>query len=151
MHLPSTVTHPRAESRSLLSVRHVGTGRALIMDDEPYLRKLFVKHLSKSGYRVTTATNGHEAIAAIEQSLMEDDEFAIAVFDLSIPGAMGGQEAIAHIRKLCPNLFAVASSGYSDDPIMAEPLEFGFSASLPKPFAISALDVVLETAKHSAA
>jgi len=93
MHLPSTVTHPRAESRSLLSVRHVGTGRALIMDDEPYLRKLFVKHLSKSGYRVTTATNGHEAIAAIEQSLMEDDEFAIAVFDLSIPGAMGGQES----------------------------------------------------------
>jgi DNA-binding NarL/FixJ family response regulator len=79
--------------------------------------------------------------------LVEDDEFAIALIDLTIPGAMGGQEAISHIRKLSPNLFAVASSGCSDDPIMTEPLEFGFSASLPKPFARSALDTVLETAK----
>ena len=151
MYLPSTVTHPRAESRSLPSVKHDGKGRALVMDDEPYLRKLIAKHLSNRGYRVATTTNGHEAIAAIEQSLVEDDEFAIALFDLTIPGAMGGQEAIAHIRKLCPNLFAVASSGYSDHPIMAEPLEFGFSASLPKPFAMSALDTVLETAKTSPA
>jgi CheY-like chemotaxis protein len=121
------------------------------MDDEPYLRKLIAKHLSNGGYRVTTVTNGDEAIAAIEQSLNEDDEFAIAVIDLTIPGAMGGQEAIAHIRRLSPNLFAVASSGYSADPIMAEPLEFGFSASLPKPFALSALDTVLETAQTSPA
>ena len=73
--------------------------------------------------------------------------FAIALIDLTVPGAMGGQEAIAHIRSLCPDLFAVASSGYSDDPIMTEPLEFGFSASLPKPFAISDLESLLKTAE----
>lgn len=151
MHLPSTVIQSRAESRSLRSTKQEGNVRALVMDDEPNLRKLIARLLSKRGYRVTTAANGHEAIAAIEQSLVEDDEFAVALIDLTIPGAMGGREAIAHIRKLSPNLFAVVSSGYSDDPIMAEPLEFGFSASLPKPFAISALDTVLETATNSPA
>jgi len=151
MHLPATATHPRTESHLLLSAKREDKGRALVMDDEPYVRKLFAKYLSTRGYRVTMAVNGHEAIAAIEQSLVDDDVFAIALIDLTIPGAMGGQEAIAHIRELSPNLFAVASSGYSDDPIMAEPLEFGFSASLPKPFAISALDTVLETAKNSPA
>jgi ActR/RegA family two-component response regulator len=58
MHLPSTVTHPGVELHSLLSAKHEGKSRALIMDDEPGLRKLFVKHLSKRGYRVTIAANG---------------------------------------------------------------------------------------------
>lgn len=148
MYLPSTVNHERAQARSLPSTKPDDKGRALIMDDEPYLSRLIAKHLTSMGYRVTATTNGQEAIAAVELSLGEGDEFTIALLDLTIPGAMGGEEAISHIRALCPSLFAVVSSGYFDDPIMEEPLKFGFSASLPKPYAISKLDAVLETAEN---
>jgi PAS domain S-box-containing protein len=147
MYLPAAINQTRTKSLPQLAAQHVGKGRALVMDDEPYLQKLFAKYLSRMGYRVTSVADGQAAIAAVEQSIAEDDRFSVALIDLTVPGAMGGKDAITQIRALCPEVFAVASSGYSDDPIMSRPLEFGFSASLRKPFAISELASVLESAE----
>jgi CheY-like chemotaxis protein len=47
---------------------------------------------------------------------------------------MGGRAALDLLRDLDPDVRAVAASGYSDDPVMADPEGFGFRAAIPKPF-----------------
>jgi CheY-like chemotaxis protein len=59
---------------------------------------------------------------------------------------MGGKEAIKEIRKICSKTPVFVSSGYSEDPIIAHPQEYGFNASIRKPFMISDLSEMLE--KH---
>jgi CheY-like chemotaxis protein len=57
---------------------------------------------------------------------------------------MGGKEAITEIRKICKKTPAFVASGYSSDPIMAEPEKFGFNASISKPFMRHELATMLE-------
>ena len=66
-----------------------------------------------------------------------------ALFDLTIPGQMGGKEAVIEIRKICPDIPIFASSGYSEDAIMANPTEFGFTDSIAKPFKLEELSNLL--------
>jgi CheY-like chemotaxis protein len=68
------------------------------------------------------------------------------IFDLTIPGGMGGKETIEEIRKICTDTPIFVSSGYSADPIIAHPGEYGFTASISKPFMMSELSAMLE--KH---
>jgi FixJ family two-component response regulator len=68
------------------------------------------------------------------------------IFDLTVPGAMGGKEAIQRIRKMGVNIPAFVSSGYADDPIIRNPAGYGFTASICKPFMRSELIEMLE--KH---
>jgi len=68
------------------------------------------------------------------------------LFDLTVPGAMGGKEAIEQMRKMGVHIPAFVSSGYADDPIIRNPAEHGFTASICKPFMRSELMEMLE--KH---
>jgi len=52
--------------------------------------------------------------------------------DLTIPDGMGGKEAIQEIPAINPKAKVVVSSGYSDDPIMSDPLKYGFVAVISK-------------------
>ena len=54
--------------------------------------------------------------------------------DLSVPKGMGGARAIKEILQVDSEVKAIVSSGYSDDPAMADPQSFGFSGVLPKPY-----------------
>jgi CheY-like chemotaxis protein len=67
------------------------------------------------------------------------------LFDLTIPGGMGGKEAIGEIRKMdaCAKIPVFVTSGYAEDPIMANPTEYGFTASICKPFRKSDLSEML--------
>jgi two-component system, cell cycle sensor histidine kinase and response regulator CckA len=56
------------------------------------------------------------------------------ILDLTIPGGMGGKEALARMLTLDPKVRAIASSGYSHDPIMSDFRGHGFVAVLPKPY-----------------
>lgn len=116
-----------------------GAGRALVLDDEEYLRNLYSRLLTRMGYEVSAVPNGNEAVAAVERANLDGRPFTVALLDLTIPGGMGGKEVLALIRPQCPNLIAIAASGYSEDPVMARPVDFGFTASLCKPFALSEL------------
>jgi hypothetical protein len=43
-----------------------------------------------------------------------------------------------------PACIAIASSGYSNDPVMANPKQFGFSGSVKKPYTKEELGQILE-------
>ncbi|OVE71910.1 hypothetical protein BVX93_02250, partial [bacterium B13(2017)] len=105
-----------------------GKGRVLFMDDEEFMRLLFQEGLGMFGFDVFTAANGEEAI-----DLYKKDKIDIVVLDLTIKGGKGGKETIQELKKINPNIKAIAISGYTNDPVISNPKEYGFIASVSKP------------------
>ncbi len=120
-----------------------GQGRILVMDDEEYILDITRQMLTRLGYHVQCTKDGYEALQTIQKHLQQNEPFNLVMLDLTVPGSMGGKEAIARLRKLDPNLRIVVMSGYSDDPVMANYREYGFSACLVKPFDIKTLSRTL--------
>ena len=99
--------------------------------------------LSQIGYEVECAIDGHEAIALYEEAKRSGRTFAAVIMDLTIPGGMGGKEAIRFLLELDPHCKAIVSSGYSDDPIIADFQKYGFSGAIAKPFKMLGLSQIL--------
>jgi len=73
--------------------------------------------------------------------------FDFVILDLTVPGGMGGKEALAELLKIDADVRAIAASGYSNDPIMANPGVYGFRSRLPKPYDIPDLMRAIEEAR----
>ena len=74
------------------------------------------------------------------QDALEDGKpFDAVLMDLTIPGGMGGKETMAKLLKIDPQAQGIASSGYANDPIMANFSDYGFSAVVPKPYKLDEL------------
>ncbi len=114
--------------------KHEGSGRVLIMDDEKMIREILSRLFASMGYEVDTACNGQEALEKFEQSLQNKEGYSALFFDLTIPGGMGGREAVTLLRKKDPDIPVFVCSGYASDEIMANPTQYGFTASINKPF-----------------
>jgi len=109
-------------------------GKILLMDDEPLLRDIASKMLAKLGYEIACAKDGEEAIGLYKNAKELGQPFDAVVMDLTIPGGMGGKDAITKLLEIDPEAKAVVSSGYSADPVMANFRDYGFSGVIPKPF-----------------
>lgn len=123
---------------------HKGNGTFLIMDDEEVIRDIISAILQSFGYTVVCTQNGQEAVDCVTNSLKNDQPFKGMLFDLTVPGAMGGKEAIDLIRKMDVTVPAFVASGYADDPIIKNPADYGFTGSISKPFMRSELIEMLE-------
>lgn len=117
--------------------------RLLLMDDEEMIRSLASEILGELGYQVQTCLNGEQAIARYTQALETGEPFDAVIMDLTIPGSMGGKEAANEILKLDPKAKLVVSSGYSNDPVMADYAAYGFSAMIIKPYNVNGLALLL--------
>ncbi|MEN8140779.1 MAG: PAS domain S-box protein [Thermodesulfobacteriota bacterium] len=111
----------------------------MIMDDEPMVRELLRMLLSQYGHQVIAAENGHEAIELYNNQRNSDQPIDLIIMDLTIPGGMGGKEAVGEILAINPAAKVVVASGYSTDPVMANYQEYGFMASISKPFQLAEL------------
>ncbi len=146
-----TVLLPAASANSALSettvVDHVavgqGTGSIIVMDDEEMIRELASEMLTYLGYQVTCCEDGREALQQYRSALQSGTPFSAVIMDLTIPGGMGGKEAAQQILALDPHAFLIVSSGYSNDPIMANYREYGFSRAVAKPYKINELEQAL--------
>ncbi len=121
------------------------TGNILIMDDETYIIEVLVKMLKHQGYNVDSAKNGEEAIQLYTEKFMHDNPYDHVILDLTVYGGLGGKETIKALKEIDPNVKAIVSSGYSDNPVMANYKEYGFTGVLTKPYAIE--DVIKVLAK----
>jgi len=120
-----------------------GQGKILVMDDEEIVRQTLSKLLGYLGYEVTFARDGNEAIEQFIQAREASQKFDVVILDLTVPGGMGGKAAIGKLLRIDPQVKAIVSSGYSDDPIMANFLEYGFSGVIAKPYRVAELSKVL--------
>ncbi|MDQ3969483.1 MAG: ATP-binding protein, partial [Thermoproteota archaeon] len=121
-----------------------GRGRILIMDDEQIIREVAGEMLSQIGYEVEFARDGMEAVELYKRAKECNRAFDAVIMDLTIPGGMGGREAVKKLRDIDPGIKAIVSSGYSNDPVMAEYGKYGFGGVVAKPYKIKELSEVLD-------
>ncbi len=118
--------------------------RILVMDDEDMILKL-IRHMLKSlGYEVESVRNGPEVLARYEEALNSDRPFDAVILDLIFRGGMGGLEIMTQLKAIDPEVRAIVSSGYSDDPVMSNYEQYGFCDVLPKPYQKAELNEALK-------
>ncbi len=120
-----------------------GKGRILIMDDEEIILDVLEAMLTNFGYEVACAKHGAEAIEIYKIALGAGCPFQAVIMDLTIPGGMGGKDAIEKLLEIDPDAKAIVSSGYSIDPVMANYKNFGFKGVVAKPYKASEMGTVL--------
>ncbi len=113
---------------------HSGCGRILVMDDECFIRDILGRLFMHCGYEVGYAKDGREALALYKDACAEGRPYHLVIMDLVIPGGLGGRETINQLLEFDPQAKVVVSSGYSNDPIMADYRRYGFCEAVAKPY-----------------
>lgn len=145
IYLPVSESPPCYEEKQIIN-EHKGNGIFLVMDDEEIMREILHDMLKTSGYDVVCTSNGKEAVEYAANAVRNQTPPAGMIFDLTVPGGMGGLEAATEIRKFDTTTPAFIASGYTDGSVMENPEAYGFNASIIKPFKRSELLEMLE--KH---
>ncbi len=121
-----------------------GNKKILIMDDETMIGEIACQMLSFLGFQALHVTRGEDAIKVYRQHLDCGEPFDVVIMDLTIPGGMGGREAVVEILAINPQARVLVSSGYSNDPIMTNFSEYGFRGVIEKPFDLHSLQEAIE-------
>lgn len=118
--------------------------KILLMDDELHILNAVGEMLRHHGYRVILVQDGNSAIERYKEAKEAGEPFDAVILDLTIPGGKGGQEVISDLRDIDPKVKAVISSGYANDPVIANYERFGFLGVVNKPYKIDELYEVLQ-------
>ena len=121
-----------------------GIGKILIMDDEELIRDVARDILKSLGYETDLARDGAEALDLYRKAKDAGKPYAAVIMDLTIPGGMGGEEAVKKLHAIDPDAKAIVSSGYSTGPIMADFKAYGFSGVITKPYRIADMGATLQ-------
>jgi CheY-like chemotaxis protein len=109
------------------------------MDDEAMIRKLAGELLTYLGYTVDFAPDGAEAVKRYKKALNSKAPFDAVILDLTVRGGMGGKKTIQRLAKIDPHVVGIVSSGYSNDPVIAEYERHGFKGVVTKPYTMGEL------------
>jgi two-component system cell cycle sensor histidine kinase/response regulator CckA len=134
IHLPALPGRLPEDEVAKVSSELSGSGRVLIMDDEDLICDVATCILGIMGYEVDSCADGQEAVERFRAAREKNVPFSAVILDLTIPGGMGGKEAASRILEIDPDAVLIVSSGYSDDPVIANFRQYGFSGVVPKPF-----------------
>jgi signal transduction histidine kinase/ActR/RegA family two-component response regulator len=124
-----------------------GPARVLVMDDEEIVQRATARMLRELGYECVIVADGAAAIEAYKTSAAEGRTFTAVILDLTIPGGMGGAEAVLKIKEIAPKAYVLVSSGYSEDSIVSDYKKSGFDAVLNKPYKFEDLAAAMAVLK----
>ncbi len=140
LHLPASDDTPApAETRVLSTNTATLSGRVLLMDDEPDIRRLATQMMQHLGLEVHSVADGAAAAEEYARALRDGRRYDLVVLDLTVPGGMGGLQALRRLKEIDAEVTAIVSSGYSEDEVMASYRSHGFRAMVPKPYGIDEL------------
>lgn len=86
-------------------------GRVLVVDDEPMVRTVLARQISRMGLQTIVVDSAEAALARLREGI---DDLRAVVLDLSMPG-MSGEEALPLIKAIAPQVPVIALSGYVPD------------------------------------
>jgi CheY-like chemotaxis protein len=118
----------------MVSVAPYSAAKVLVMDDDEMVRFVAGETLKRYGFEVEFASDGSQAVELYRQHRLAGAPFAAVILDLNIPGGMGGEEAMQRLLEIDPAAKGYVSSGRTDDPVMVNFRDFGFSGTIEKPY-----------------
>lgn len=131
------------EAPAAVEIRPASTSpfpvKVLFMDDEPTIRHMAGLFLERLAAQYELAADGSEALAKYRNARDAGRPFDVVIMDLTVPGGMGGKEAMEKLRAYDSDVRAIVSSGYSRDPVLANYRLHGFRGILPKPYGLEQL------------
>nr|WP_246167578.1 response regulator [Sphingomonas piscis] len=110
-----------------------GSGTVLLVEDEPMVRSVAERALTRHGYTVVTADNGEEAL----ELLAGLTDISLLISDVVMP-IMDGPTMVREARKTHPNLKILFMSGYAEEQLRNS-IDLDGVAFLPKPFSVQEL------------
>ncbi|WP_051305941.1 ATP-binding protein [Desulfogranum mediterraneum] len=143
--LPATSSQEKVRlvEESVKEFDHKAKAKVMVMDDEAMIRDVVGSMLASLGYEVVLADNGTEALELYREHGDSGEPIDVAIMDLTIPGGMGGQDAVKEVLAMDPEARVIVSSGYSTDPIMSNYQDYGFCAAVMKPFKLQEIAKVV--------
>ncbi|MDD2763806.1 MAG: PAS domain S-box protein [Opitutaceae bacterium] len=141
--LPALSEHQLDFAESSPAIMTPLKGRVLFMDDEEPIVQMADLLLQRLGFEVEVAREGLETVRKFAAAHAAGRPFDLVVMDLTVPGGIGGREAIAQLHQIDPGVKAIVSSGYSSDPVLANYRSYGFRGMVAKPYQIDDLTRVL--------
>ena len=115
----------------------------LIVDDEETIRDLVDYTLSHIGYQVSGAETALDGVNLYREKLEAGERFDCVILDLTLPGGMGGKEALKRLIEIDPTVTAIVSSGYAMDATMSRYQDYGFRGVIAKPYEAAELGRVV--------
>jgi len=135
LYLPAAAHVAVPEETEYAGVKELsGTGRVLIVDDEEAIRTLVEFTLTHLGYKVCSAATALEGVELYRQKLQAGERFDCVILDLTLPGGIGGRDALKLLLEIDPSVNAIVSSGYAMDATMSQYQDFGFRGVITKPY-----------------
>jgi PAS domain S-box-containing protein len=146
IYLPAAATEQEelvVEAPRKLTPEISGTGRVLIVDDEDAIRDLVEFTLTRLGYEVSQAATALQGVDLYQDKLRTGKRFDLVILDLTLPGGMGGKEALKKLIEIDPTVNAIVSSGYATDATMSRYQDFGFRGVIAKPYEAAELGKIV--------
>ena len=146
LYLPAATAVREGKASATASPGEVAaTGkRILVMDDDPQIGAIACRILEHLGYEATWIPDGAAAVAAYLEAREAGTPFAAVILELTVPGGMGGREALEHLRAADPQVAAIVTSGYAEDPILTSWDRYGFRGVLKKPYRVQEMGELLK-------
>ncbi|MBL7033617.1 MAG: response regulator [Candidatus Delongbacteria bacterium] len=119
--------------------------RVLLMDDELDIQEVVSELLTIQGYEVVCVRDGREALTSYLEAMQSGQPFSAVVLDLTVDNGMGGEETIRKLLEVDPEVRAVVSSGFANEPAMINFRQHGFQARVAKPYRVEELDQALRS------
>ena len=127
--------HHKTELPLTTSVNESSNGlKILLIEDDHVLQDVLTGILCEIGHSVDVTSEGKTGTALYQKTFNSTAPYQLVISDLTIPGGMGGKEAVQKILEIDPSAKVIATSGYAMDPIMAQYEDFGFKGRIAKPF-----------------
>ena len=120
--------------------------RILLLEDDSMVRDLLRRALEKARFEVIETADGKDTLRLYQEAMQQGRPYDLVILDLTIPDGMCGRETMLHLRRIDPQILAIVSSGYRDDPVMKDCAAYGFAAALPKPYQVEGLLQIVNSA-----